>query len=131
MRYRAVEILFRYKLLILLPVVVITMIAAAAAARPQPVTWQTYTRIWVDQYKLLYQDDRLGFTPASSQAALFNDYLGTRTFALGVAQETRLAALLEKPDGDLEAMYEVWNSVRVWATSNNFITVQVTTENPE
>jgi capsular polysaccharide biosynthesis protein len=126
MKQRAAEILFKYKVLILLPLVTIVPLTMAAALRPKTPQWQSFGVVWVDQYKPLYQDERLGYTPAANQAQLLNDFLHTRTFARSVVQQTQLAPLLDSPDTEETVINRIWRAVQVFPTSNNFVTIGVT-----
>ena len=131
MKQRAAEILFRYKVLILLPMLVILPLTMILASQPKDAEWQSFGVVWVDQYRPLYQDERLGYTPAASQAALLNDFLRTRTFTLNVAQQTQLAELLDGGANDEAIIHRIWESVRVYPTSNSFINVVVTMPDPD
>lgn len=133
MKQRAVETLFKHKLLILMPLMIILPLTIMLALRPRPVTWQSFGVVWVDQYKPLYQDDRLVSYqgPAYSQAALLNDFLRTRGFALNVLKETGRASSLTSASAEEKAINELWRSVRVWASSPTFVTVAVTTRDPD
>lgn len=131
MKQRAVEILFKHKLQILLPLIIIMPLSIAITLRPKPQTWQTSAVVWVDQYRLLYQDERLGYTPGPSQAQLLNDFLRTRSFVESVVQQTQLAPLLDTPVTADRVIYHLQRSVRVFPNSNNFITVVVTMSDPD
>ncbi len=131
MKERAAEILYKHKLLILLPVLIILPLSLALALRPRPEQWQTFAVVWVEQPRPLYQDDRLGYTPGPNTAQLLNDLVHTRTFALDVARQTRLAAKMDSPEGEDWAMRRVWRAVRALPTSNTFVTVTVTTDDPD
>src|SRR6266540_6748066 len=97
MKQRATEVLFSHKLLLLLPLLVIVPLTILIALRPKAQHWQAFATIWVDQYKPLYQDDRLGYTPATNQARLLDNFIHTRAFAVGVLQHTQLASMLSNP----------------------------------
>lgn len=131
MKQRAAETLFKHKLLILLPLMIILPLTVMIALRPKPVQWQSYATVWVDLYRPLYQDDRLTYAPAASQSQLLNDFLRTRSFALGVVQDTRLAGQVTGPDSEDRAVRTIWRSVKVWPSSTNFINIVVTTSDPE
>jgi capsular polysaccharide biosynthesis protein len=127
MKQRAVETLFKRKLLILLPLLIIVPLSVMFALRPRPQQWQAFAVIWVDQYRPLYQDERLGYTPAANQSQLLNDFLHTRGFALTVLQQTRLADDLTDSAAEDQLVRQLWGAVAAWPTSNNFITIMVTT----
>jgi capsular polysaccharide biosynthesis protein len=126
MKQRVVDILFRYKLVILLPLLVIVPLATMVALRPKPAKWQSFAVIWVDQYRPLYQDDRLSYTPANSQAQLLNDFVHTHGFALNVAKATTLQSQIHDPESENRAVTQIWQAVTAWPESNDFVTVQVT-----
>src|SRR3712207_6201352 len=104
MRERAVEVLFKHKLLIFLPVLVIVPLSVMVAARPRPQNWQAFATIWIDQYKPLYSDERLLYTPAANTAQLIRNFLGTYSFASQVIESTSLAPMLEQPASRQEAL---------------------------
>jgi uncharacterized protein involved in exopolysaccharide biosynthesis len=131
MRERVFEVLFRHKLLIILPVFVILPITIMLAARPRPQSWQAFATIWVDQYTPLYEDWRLGDSPAFSTSRLLNNFIGTYSFASKVIGDTSLAPLLDDPASEEYAMDLFHASLNVWTTSNDFVVIATTTPNPE
>jgi capsular polysaccharide biosynthesis protein len=131
MKQRAAECLFRHKLLILLPLVVILPITVLFAARPKPAEWQSFVVVFVDQYKPLYEDERLGYAPGPNQAQLLNGFFRTRSFARSVLSQTQLSEAIDDPQTEMEAIHRLWNSVQIWPTNNNLITIVVTMPNPD
>jgi capsular polysaccharide biosynthesis protein len=131
MKERAAEILYKHKLLILLPVLIILPLSLALALQPRSDRWQAFAVVWVEQPRPLYQDDRLGYTPGPNTAQLLNDLVHTRTFALDVARQTRLATKMDSPEGEDWAMRRIWRAVRAFPTSNAFVTITVTTDDPD
>jgi capsular polysaccharide biosynthesis protein len=127
MKQRAAEILFRRKFLLLLPFVLIVPLTVLIALRPTTPQWTSSTNIWVDQYKPLYTDERLGWSPAANQAQLLTDFIRTRTFARSVLQQTSLAPMLADPRTEDQAVAELQRSVRVFPTAGSFVGVMVTT----
>jgi capsular polysaccharide biosynthesis protein len=127
-KYRAFEILFRNKLLILLPLAVMLCATTAVAVRPQPMRWQSFAAVWVDPYKPLTTDDRL--STAASQALLINDFIHTRAFAISVLKQTQLAPLLDNPATQLSVVgqFQSWTHT---AASGSFVTISATTPDPE
>src|SRR5581483_11529070 len=113
MKQRAIEIIFKRKFLILLPLVIIVPLTVAIALRPKAKQWQVFSVVWVDQYKDLYQDERLGNTPGPTQA------------------QTSLAPQLATPAGELETISRFWRSVVALPNDNSFITVIITMPNPD
>jgi uncharacterized protein involved in exopolysaccharide biosynthesis len=131
MKQRATEVLFKHKLLIILPVIVIVSLTIVAALRPKPQRWQSFAVVWIDQYQPLYRDERLGYTPAANQSGLFNDFVFTRDFARSVIEQTDLAPLLADPSTREVVLQQYWRAVRAFPTSNSFITIAVTMEDPD
>lgn len=131
MKQRAAEALFRHKLLLILPLIVILPITIAAALRPQATQWQSFAVVWVDPDRAIALNDRLGYTPAINQSQLLNDFLHTRSFALAVLQQTKLAPKLTNPAEENEAVHSLWQSVTAWPNSNNFVTITASTGDPD
>lgn len=131
MKQRATEIVFRQLLFILLPFFIIVPLTTAVALRPKPPMWRSAAVIWVDQYALLYEDDRLGYSPAMNQAQLLNSLLQTRTFSLGVLQQTRLAPQLTSSYAEDEALSLLSRSVGAFPTSNSFVSIAAVTGDPD
>lgn len=131
MKLRAAEILFKNKVIILLPLLIIVPLTTMVALRPRPVKWQSFGVIWVDQYRPLYTDERLGYTPAANQAQLLNDLLRTRSFSLEVLNATPVAPTPGDAEAERDAIQFLWSSVRVGATSNNFVMTMASTGDPE
>jgi capsular polysaccharide biosynthesis protein len=131
MRQRATEILFKHKLMILLPVIIIVPLTIWIAAQPKTPRWQSTAVVWIDQYQPLWRDERLGHTPATNQAALFNDFVRTRGFAREVIQQTDLAPLLDDPLTEETVIDRYRRSVFAYPTSNVFITISVVMADPE
>ncbi len=130
MKHRVVEILFRRKLLLLLPIPINMTLAIGAATRPQPPQYQANARAWVDQYVELSRDERLGYAPGPAQAGLLMDFVHTRSFARSVIEKTSLAPLLADQTTEGGALGQFWGSVGVAASSNSFVTITVTTWSP-
>lgn len=130
MGQRAVEIIFKHKLLIVLPLLIIMPIMIAIALRPQQKQWWVYTTVWVNQNNALYTDGRLGYTPAANQAALLTDFIRTRSFAGDVLQQTQLAPLLQNPKSEASVDTLFWKSVKAYALSNDFLQIGVTMPDP-
>jgi len=130
MKQHATEIIFRNKLLILLPLLVLVPLSVAFALQPKAKKYQAFVGVWVDQYRPLYQDDRLGNTPAVNQAALMNDFIHTRSFALDVLKQTDLAPSLTTPAAEDYAVAKFVKAVQVQPTGGSFMTVQVVMDNP-
>ena len=131
MLQRAVEILFRAKWLILLPIVVIVPITTAITFRPQAPKWRVISTIWVDPYRPLDQNDNLGVEPAMSQAQLIRDFIHTDTFSRTVLEQTSLKPMLQTQQGAERAQEKFWQAIQVTPTSVSFLTISVTTEDPD
>ncbi|MFN8558319.1 MAG: hypothetical protein U0531_13580 [Dehalococcoidia bacterium] len=128
---RALEIILKHKIIVMLPILLIVPATVVVALRPQEVQWQSFAVVWVDEYKQLHEDGRLGYTPALSQTQLLNSFLRTRTFSATVLSQTSLAPMLETPAGELDAIHRLWRSVSVVPNENNFFTVTVTTKDQQ
>ncbi|HLZ70673.1 MAG TPA: hypothetical protein VKV26_12300 [Dehalococcoidia bacterium] len=131
MRQHAMEVLFKHKFLILLPLVLIAPIAVLLARRTPAPKWRVTAGIWVDQYRPLFIDDRLGATPAINQAQLLNDFIHTRGFAIAVLKETRLAPQLATPASEDAALTQLGRAVAVAPSGNSFMSVSVTMNDPD
>lgn len=131
MKQRAIEILFKRRFLILLPLLVIMPLTIALALRPKEAKWEVYSVVWVDQYKELYEDARLGNTPGPNQAQILKSLIRTRTFARTVLEQTPLAPRLATPSGELDAIGKFWRSVQTLPNDNSFITLIVTMPDPD
>ena len=131
MKQRAVEVLFKHKLLILLPLVVILPLTVMTATRPQAKQWQAFATVWVDEYKSFYEDERLGVTPAMNQAELLNSFIRTRSFAHTVLRQTQMAPLVDNPRTERGATRRFWSSVRATPTSKSFVMISVTMPGPQ
>jgi uncharacterized protein involved in exopolysaccharide biosynthesis len=131
MRQRAVEILFRHKFLLLLPFLVILPLTTAFALRPQAKQWQSVAGVWVDPPAQLFNDNRLGSTPAINQSQLLNDFIHTRSFAETVLQQTDLAPLLANPTTADAVVKRFQRSVQATASGNSFVRVAVTYPDPD
>ena len=126
MGQRAVEIIFKHKLLILLPILIIMPLMILETLQPKPKQWRVYSTIWVDQYAPLYQNNQLGATPAMNQAQLLNDFIHTRSFAHAVLSQTSMAPLVQNPETENGADLAFWRSVQVASTSTYFLSIVVT-----
>lgn len=133
MKYRAVEILFRHKLLILLPVLLVVAATTALSVRPKQTQWQAFAGVWIDPYKPLAPDLTLTASGATSQAQLLNDFIRTRTFGESVLKQTQLAPLLDNPvtKGQAVAQFQRWVFAVANSTNSSFITIIATTTDPD
>jgi uncharacterized protein involved in exopolysaccharide biosynthesis len=130
MLQRALEIIFRSKLVILLPMLIVLPITVALALWPQRPQWRAISTVWVDPYKPLALDDRLGLTPALNQSALLQDFLHTHSFVKTVLDQSPLKAQIDDPRTADRAEQVFLRSVKVAPTSNAFFTITVNTEDP-
>jgi len=123
---RAIEIVFKHKLLIVLPLVVVVALSLAASFRPTRPQWQSSSTVWVDQDRPL-QDPSLGLTVANDQAALLEDFIHARSFSRSVLQQTGLASAVNDPRTEDRTDQTFWRAVKVDTPSANFLTITVTT----
>jgi uncharacterized protein involved in exopolysaccharide biosynthesis len=130
MLQRALEIIFRSKLVILLPMLIVLPITVLLALWPQRPQWRSVSTVWVDPYKPLSLDDRLGLTPALNQSALLQDFLHTHSFIKTVLEQTSLKSQIDNERTTERAEQSFLQSVKVTATSNAFFTIAITTTDP-
>lgn len=92
MSQRALDVFFRHKILVLMPLVVLVAagMAAALLLRPQP-SYQATASVWIQPSALLESglagDANPYLTPAQNQAQVFNDLLSLDSFALAAADK--------------------------------------------
>jgi len=130
MLQRATEIVFKNKLLILLPLVLIFSLSLAAAFRPAKPQWRASSTVWVDQDRPLDQAS-FGSTAAIDQAALLEDFIHSRSFSRSVLQQTRLASAVNDPTTEDRTDQAFWRAVNVDTPSANFLTITVTTNDQD
>jgi hypothetical protein len=99
---KCLEVLFRHKLLLLLPPILIPLLVGPIALVRAPVYYETWTGIWVDRPTYLtYTDDWNRYiTPAQNQSTRLAELLRTRTFVMDIAQRTALAPLVGSAHGE-------------------------------
>lgn len=92
MSQRALDVFFRHKILVLLPLIVLVAVGAFAAYKFQPEPkYRATSTVWTQQSTLL--DSGLGIeanpylSPAQNQAQVFNDLLTLDSFALQAASK--------------------------------------------
>ncbi len=127
MKRHAVEVLFRRKLWLVLPLLLIVPPSIAYALRQVPKQWLVTASVWVDQDKSLYTDDRLGYAPAVNQADLLNNFIRTRSFAESVLSKTPVASELSDPRTADRLLSDFPKHVHASASSTAFIGVTVVT----
>lgn len=130
-KQRTFEVLFRHKLLLVLPLLVILPVTIWLALRPQPAVWQSVANVWVNQPSTVQTQDRLGNTPAPNQADLLQNFINTRTFAQTVLQQTPLASELVGGSREDAAIAQFEKSVTVTPNGNQFVTVGVKAASPD
>jgi capsular polysaccharide biosynthesis protein len=130
MLQRATEIVFKHKLVIFLPLVLVSLLSTGAALRPTKPQWKSWSTVWVDQDKPL-TDSSLGLTAANDQAALLEDFIHSRSFSRTVLQQTSMASAVNDPKTEDRADQALWQAVKVDTPSANFLTITVTTPEPD
>jgi uncharacterized protein involved in exopolysaccharide biosynthesis len=131
MSQRALDVFFRHKVLILLPLaaLVLTGLVAAVMLRPSP-TYQASATVWTQQSILLDSglvgDENPYLTPAQNQAQVFNDLLNLDSFVLSVA--AKVPALAEADQ--LTQIVEVRDGTVVAPSGVNVLSISHTSGDP-
>jgi hypothetical protein len=130
---RFLEAFFRYKLLIVLPVVVIPLIVGPVALLFGPVYYETWVGIWVERPTYLsYNDDWNRYnTPAQNQAGRLNELLRTRSFVLDVAKRTQLAPLVGTPKGEDKIAEILGKGIWVAPNGNQLVLMRFRADTPQ
>lgn len=131
MKQRALEILFRHKFLLVLPLLVIVPLTTMLAVRSRTVQWQSVANVWVNQPTTVQTQDRLGDAPAPNQAALLQNFIYTTSFAKTVLQQTPLASELDGGAREQAAILTFEKSVTVTPNGNAFVTVAAKSDTPD
>ena len=130
MKQRAAAILFSHKYLLLLPLIIILPLTTLLALRPRPKEWQSVAEVWVEQQQPTTAAAALGWTPAANQVGVITQLIRTTSFSRGVLQKTPLAPMLANRQTADAAMLYFWRSVTVTSADPNFMTIIVTTQDP-
>src|SRR5881398_2302927 len=98
---KILETLFRHKMLLLLPPVLITAIVTPLAILTAPVSYESWTGIWVDKptYLTSSNDWNQWQRPAQNQGAALTEMLRTQSFVTDVAKRTSLAPMTTTQSG--------------------------------
>lgn len=129
MSQKALDIFFRYKFLILLPVVILVLAGAVASQLQQETVYSSSAKIWVQRTPLL--TSRLGDlgrsgSPAARQAAALRDQLSLQSFRLSVA--SRVDALAGLPPEQQAAAVRQGTSVS--SSGRHILTIRHVDEDP-
>lgn len=129
MPQKALDIFFRYKFLILLPVVILVLAGAVASSLQQETVYSSSAKMWAQRTPLL--TSRLGGvgsdSPAAQQAAAIGDQLSLQSFRLSVA--SRVDALAGLPSGQQAAAVREGTSVSS-SGSRHILTIRHVDEDP-
>lgn len=123
----------------LLPVAVLPLLIGIGIAYILPHQYQATATLWaLHNYTTLTAtniDANALDTPAQSQATALSEMLQTRSFALAVAQEAKLASTLSNRSGNAQTLNDtlvllVTQSAQVTAQGYDLFTIQYTDRNP-
>ncbi len=131
MKQRVIEVLFRHIFLLLLPLIVILPVTAWLTLRSRTVQWQSAATAWVNQPSTISTDNRLGSTPAPSQATLLQNFIDTHSFAHAVLAQTPLASELDGGARENAAITAFQHAVTVTPNGNSFVTIAVKENAPD
>ena len=130
MSQKVLDVLFRHKFLIILPLVILTLAGAAASLSRQTTEYSANAHIWTQRTPLL--SSRLGgqgssfTTPAAHQARVLNDLLRLDSFRQSVADRVDglegLNPLLQRK--------AVREGTAVFASGENVMTIRHRGEDP-
>lgn len=130
MSQKVLDVFFRHKFLIILPLVILTLAGAAASLSRQTIEYRATAHVWTQRTPLL--SSRLGgqgssfTTPAAHQARVLNDLLKLDSFRQSVADRV----------GGLEALSPslqrraVREGTVVFASGENVMTIRHRDEDP-
>ncbi len=130
MSQKVLDVLFRHKFLIILPLVILTLAGAAASLSRQTAEYSASAHVWTQRTPLL--SSRLGgqgssfTTPAAHQARVLNDLLKLDSFRQSVADG------VDGLDGLSPGMQQraVREGTAVFASGTNVMTIRHRDEDP-
>lgn len=130
MSQKALDVLFRHKILIALPVVLLLLGGIALATTQSTSEYESRARIWTQRTPLLAS--RLGVsdsfsTPASSQARVINDLMSTQSFRRNVA--AKVPQLSGLPEG--EQIAAVREGTAVFSSGTHILNVMNKGDDPQ
>ena len=131
MKQRVIEVLFRHIVLLLLPLLVVLPATAWLTLRSRSVQWQSAATAWVNQPSTISTDNRLGDTPAPSQATLLQNFIDTHSFAHAVLAQTPLAGELDGGARENAAISAFQHAVTVTPNGNSFVAIAVKEDSPD
>jgi hypothetical protein len=123
---KALEALFRHKLLILLPVFLIPLVVGPIALMSAPVYYESWTGVWIDrpQYLSFSQTGWNAYlSPAQNQANSLNEQLRTRSFMNDVARRTQLAPLVGTLRGEDRIATIFSNGLSIGAAGDHLLVI--------
>jgi uncharacterized protein involved in exopolysaccharide biosynthesis len=128
------EVLFRHKLLILLPMILTPAAVTPAGfyfVRPY---FESSSVVWVGRLTYLRSADEGGswwLTPAQVETARISDLFRTRAFVLDVAKRTDLAPLVGSQQGEENVLSYFGRNVVVVPAGNNLVTFTARADQPQ
>lgn len=130
---RLLEALFRYKFLILMPIVLIPSIVTPVTLMVMPRYFQSDVGIWVDRSTYLQSPvDGSPFSiPSQTQSTRLSELMHTRVFMLDVAGRTSLAPLLTTSGGEDRIRALLDTGLTIAPTGSNLVTVSFRASTPQ
>jgi len=129
MSRKTLDILFRNKVLIALPLVILIIAGAAFTITQENSDFRSQAKVWTQRTPLLSSqlggDDSFS-SPAGSQARTINELLSLQSFRVDVASQVDALTGLTSD----EQVLAVRNGTAVWASSNHILVVQNQNEDP-
>ena len=130
MSQRVLDVFFRHKFLIVLPLVILALVGVAASLSRQTTEYASSANIWTQRTPLLAS--RLGgqggafTTPAAHQATVINDLLRLQSFRLTVGEKVDALAGLD-PGSQAQAVRE---GTAVFPSGVSVLTIRHVDEDP-
>lgn len=128
---RALEIIFRHPLRLLLLIMVLPVISVAVAFT-LPRSYQATATLWASEpFVIVASGVGTGYTPAASQEAVLVEFLKTRSFALQVAHAAGVPASGGNTRQQEDALFaEISSKVQVSTSGDNLVTIAYTNKDP-
>ena len=130
MSQKALDVLFRHKLLVLLPLVALVVAGAVVGLTRQSSTYSASAKVWTQGVPFLStrlgENDNPFLTPAQNHSQVINDLLKLDSFALSVAG--RVDSLSSLPDS--QRSHAVRRGTFVRASGVNVLTISHHDDDP-
>jgi uncharacterized protein involved in exopolysaccharide biosynthesis len=134
---RALEVIFRHPIQLLLLMIVLPAISAGVAMT-LPRSYQATATLWAtQQFTIVGSGGGAGYTPATSQRSVISELLQSRSFALAVANEAGLASTLGASTQSNatqrdDALYaDISANVHVTTVGDNIMVITYTNHSPQ